>query len=104
MNKSITNVDAWFSRNKLNLNLSKTRYMVLNCKTDKTQLVKIVEQYIQRVWEKGKEKSFKLVGIQIDEQLKWIHHISYISRKIDYANYGFSKVSKELDVKNKKLL
>ena len=70
MNKSITNVDAWFRQNKLNLNPSKTRYMVFNCKTDETQLVKIGEQYIQRVWEKGKEKSFKLVGIQIDEQLK----------------------------------
>ena len=78
--------------------------MAFNCKTDETQLVKIGDQYtyIQRVWEKGKEKSFKLVGIQIDEQLKWIHHISYISRKIDYANYGLSKVSKELDEKNKK--
>ena len=30
MNKSITNVDAWFRRNKLNLNASKTRYMVFN--------------------------------------------------------------------------
>ena len=59
MNKSITNVDVWFRRNKLYLNPSKTRYMVFNCKTDKTQLVKIGDQYIQRVWEKGKEKNFK---------------------------------------------
>ena len=78
--------------------------MVFNCKTDETQLVKIGDQYIQRVWEKGNEKSFKLVGIQIDEQLKWVHHINYISRKIDYENYGLSKVSKELDEKNKKKL
>ena len=55
MNKSLERVDKWFKRNKLKLNPSKTRYMIFNSKTEETQLVKIGSEYIERVWEKGKE-------------------------------------------------
>ena len=40
MNKALAKVAVWFKRNKLNLNPSKTRYMVLNAKTTETKLVK----------------------------------------------------------------
>ena len=41
MNKSLERADLWFKRNKLNLNPSKTRYMLFNSKSEETQLVKI---------------------------------------------------------------
>ena len=104
MNKSLERVDLWFKRNKLNLNPSKTRYMIFNSKTEETQLVKIGSEFIERVWNKGKEKSFKLVGIQVDEKLKWDKHINYIARKMDWALYGLSRVNKQLTFSNKKLL
>ena len=40
MNSALINIDTWFRRNKLNLNPSKTRYMIFNYKTDDTKLVK----------------------------------------------------------------
>ena len=40
------------------------------------------DTYIERVWSKGNEKVFKLVGIMIDEKLKWDEHINYINRKV----------------------
>ena len=104
MNNALFNVDRWFRRNKLNLSPNKTRYMIFNCQTEETKLVKINNQYIDRVWTKGAEKSFKLVGIHVDKKLTWNAHIDYISRKMDYANYGLSKSSKELNSVNKKLL
>ena len=104
MNKSLERVDLWFRRNKLNLNPSKTRYMIFNSKTEDTKLVKIATEYIERVWDKGNEKSFKLVGIHVDEKLKWDKHINYIARKLDWALYGLAKVSKQLSCSNKKLL
>ena len=56
--------------------------MIFNGKgTTQTELVQIDGQYIERVWKYGEEKSFKLVGIQIDEQLKWEEHITYIAKK-----------------------
>ena len=69
MNKSLERADLWFKRNKLNLNPSKTRYMLFNSKSEEAQLVKIGNTYIDRVWSKGKEKSFKLVGIHVDDCL-----------------------------------
>ena len=56
--------------NKLNLNPSKTRYMIFNHETDKTNHLSINDTQITRVWDKGTEKSFKLVGIYIDKKLK----------------------------------
>ena len=104
MNKSLEKADLWFQRNKLNLNPSKTRYMIFNSKTEETKLVKIRDEFIERVWEKGNEKCFKLVGINIDEKLKWTHHIAGVAKKMNSANYALTKASKELNVKNKKLI
>ena len=95
MNLALHNVNGWFAQNKLNLNPSKTRYMIFNGRnTQETNLVKLGNTYIERVWAKGNEKSFKLVGIMIDEKLKWDEHINYINRKVGYANYLLAKASK----------
>ena len=79
--------------------------MLFNGKnTQETKLVKIDNTFIERVWQKGKEKSFKLVGIMVDEKLKWDEHINYINRKIGYANFMLAKAAKGLNEHNKKLL
>ena len=105
MNSALSKLHRWFSQNKLNLNPSKTRYMIFNGKgTTETNLVKIDGQYIERVWSKGKETSFKLVGIQLEKKLKWEDHILYINRKIGYANYTLNKVRNTLSHSSKKLL
>ena len=104
MNEAILHVDLWFKRNKLNLNPDKTRYMIFNCNTDETKIIHINGKFIERVWEKGREKSFKLVGIKVDEKLKWTHHIDHIAKKMNSAIYALSKSSKELSSANKKLI
>ena len=50
--KSLCKADLWFQRKKLNLNPAKTRYMIFNSKSEETNLVKIRDQFIERVWEK----------------------------------------------------
>ena len=59
MNGSLQKADLWFQRNKLNLNPAKTRYKIFDSKTEETNQVKIRDQFIKRVWEKGINKSFK---------------------------------------------
>ena len=56
MNKSLKRAHLWFERNKLNLNPSKARYMIFNSKTEETNLVKLGNEHIERVWTKAKIK------------------------------------------------
>jgi hypothetical protein len=104
MNRTLEKVYRWFRQNKLNLNPSKTRYMIFNSKTERDDIVKIDGKPIERVWSKGKEKSFKLVGIHLDEKLNWAEHIQVIAKKITIATYGLHKAGKDLDCKRRKLL
>ena len=104
MNASLNRVTKWFLCNKLNLNPSKTRYMIFNSNTNRTDLIRIADETLERVWDSGQEKYFKLVGIHIDENLKWQHHIKKIANKIAGATYCLNKASKELSNENKKLL
>ena len=80
MNDALYHANQWFPQNKLNLNPFKTRYMIFNGKnTQETNLVKLRDKYIERVWSKGNEKAFKLMGIIVAEKLKWDEHINYIN-------------------------
>ena len=104
-NQSMDKVFTWFQSNKLNLNPSKTRYMIFNCKDNSdNNHIHINGENIERVWRQGKEKSFKLVGIMIDDKLNWEDHINYIAKKISYANYSLNKARNRLTTKTKKLL
>jgi hypothetical protein len=78
--------------------------MIFNSKTEETNLVKIDNNPIERVLSKGKEKSFKLVGIHLDQKLNWAKHTNAIGKKITVATYGLHKAGKELDCKRRKLL
>ena len=83
---------------------AKTRYMVFNAKTTENKLVKIGDEYLERVWKEGNEKSFKLAGIHVDEGLQWDFHINALGKKINSAIYGLAKTSRTLEEKSKKLL
>ena len=74
------------------------RYMIFNSNMEETNLVKLGKTIIERFWNKGREKSFKLVGIHVDEKLKGDNHINNIARKMDYALYGLSRESKHLSI------
>ena len=58
MNDALQEVDLWFKRNKLNLNLSKTRYMLFNVKTRETDMVKIGNEYPSSIIESNGHHNF----------------------------------------------
>ena len=76
--------------------------MIFKYKTDETKLIKIGPKFLEKVLEKGEEKSFKLVGIEINEDLSWKHHIAKMGKKVNSAIYGLSETYKHLATKNKK--
>ena len=82
-NQELALASNWFFANKLTLHPGKTRYIKFFPKKDETlPVLKIIGHEIMRVGEGKEEESFKYVGVEVDENLTWKHHISKISNKI----------------------
>ena len=70
---------VWFNLNKLSLNLNKTKYMIFG--NQKNLLshqieIKIDNTILERVYEN------KFLGVIIDNNFSWKHHINYIRSKM----------------------
>ena len=55
----------------------------------------LMNEQIIRVHEQGHEKSFKLVGVKIDDSLNWHHHIDFVRQKVNAA-LGMMRRSKRV--------
>ena len=78
MNVEIMLLNTWLQSNKLSLNVSKTQYMIFHrarIKLDKLSL-SINGVNLEEV------KTFKYLGLIIDNKLKWIDHIAHVKIKI----------------------
>ena len=91
-NNELEKASIWFKANKLTLNVSKTKYMVIRSK--KMQLeenvcqLKIGERILERIGNHQKEKEkryFKFVGLKLDEFLDWTYHLDHVSHKLSSA-------------------
>ena len=49
-------------------------------------------QPVDQITHTSSEKSFKFLGIHIDENLTWKYHIKHIAKKISNENYIINKV------------
>ena len=81
LRREIQNVSTWLSANKLTLNEEKTEYMLIGSKKRLKQIkndpiIKIKDHVIRRVYKK------KLLGLEIDDKLKWTKHVEKQSKKI----------------------
>ena len=66
----------WFDRNKLSLNLNKTKFMLLgNCKRNTQALIQGDRVDIVRVHEN------KYLGVIVDEKMTWKSHIKHVQNK-----------------------
>jgi hypothetical protein len=82
-NNELEKVADWVFANKLMLHPEKTRYLIYsNKKPEPKHKLYIAGKEITIVHENGKETAFKLVGIMIDENLNWKHHIGFIQKKL----------------------
>ena len=82
-NKELAIASDWFTANLMTLNASKTKYMIFSPlgKTHYTyNKIRIGGEEIERIGEKFKVKSFKLVGIHLDDKLSWTHHLNHIKK------------------------
>ena len=104
VHKEINSLHKWLIRNKLTLNLSKTKYMLFankNKLTDKSRKkfqITIAKYTIHEV------DYFKYLGVLIDRNLNWNHHAEYLLTKLSSAAGAMFKTRKYLSTKTLKLI
>ena len=93
-NFELSKTATWFQANKLTLNVSKTKYILFrkkNMKVDFSQInLKIGNEYVERIGSDCSTKSFKFVGLHLDEYLEWDQHINKVHGKLASSNYAIS--------------
>ena len=80
INIELSKVYEWLAINKLSLNVEKTKYMIFHAINKNISQIEldfyINDEKIERV------NRFNFLGIVLDENLSWKHHIDMISNKI----------------------
>jgi hypothetical protein len=97
-NNELEKAAKWFSHNALTIHPQKTMFMIFNSKDKLYFNNKIILNgtNLERIGEDEKTKSIKFVGILIDENLKWNHHIKAIINKISQNSYLISAHKKQI--------
>ena len=83
-NDELEKIQRWFSDNELTLHPAKTNYMIFNSKKREhfENKIEINNNKLERIGETKSEKSCKFVGLYVDENLTWKHHIEHILQKL----------------------
>ena len=104
-NLELSKVADWFLANRLTTHPSKTMYMVFS--GDKSKIEnKILLQgnQIKRIGESREDKSTKFVGLHIDENLRWSHHVDHVCKKVNSGSFLINKFKHFLPMKHRVLL
>ena len=92
----INSLFIWFCSNRLSLNPTKTKYIVIrppSLKGDRSQKPILIENtLLHRIGKDCDEKAAKFLGILIDENLTWKPHLSHINQKISRALFSLKQV------------
>ena len=90
-NLELSKASEWFASNKLTLNVSKTKFILFHKKGTPVDLsglsLNIGNEKLEQIGNNLSTKSFKFVGIHLDEHLDWSHHIKFLHNKLLSANY-----------------
>ena len=89
VNEELININNWLKNNKLTLNISKTKYMIITNRKKPPHSefkIKVANTEIKKCI------FYKYLGVLLDETLSWKPHIDYICRKISRMCGIFSKL------------
>ena len=94
-NLNLNLASNWFNANRLTLNAKKTKCMLFspNGLSPPFPLqLKINGEVIERIGLRFNTKSFKLVGINLDDQLKWNEHAAKVRSKLATTAYAIARI------------
>ena len=95
MNTELEKLNTWFKANRLCLNVKKTKFILFRPVSRKiphhNENIYFNGQVVDQISNNTLEKTFKFLGIHMNENLLWKFHIQKICRKIASANYIINK-------------
>ena len=93
-------ISDWYSDNRLTLNIKKTKLILAG---SKTKLLKFEDFKLQS--QDGREidrvKSFKYLGVKLDEKWSWKPHIKDLLQKLGHRLSVFNRITHMLDYKSR---
>ncbi len=118
--EKISNWSNWFRANKMAVNAAKTKYIVfrtrgkpinpLDCNLvfnnneigvqNDPELIYPIE----RIYNDGETKSFKLLGVLFDEYLCFDEHKTHLCNKISKSLFCINRIKNFVDMNTRKLL
>ena len=102
-NEMLHEVEDWFDANFLSLHPGKTRFILFSSENTSLSLT-LQGKEIERVHENGTEKSFKLVGVHLDENLTFKYHIKHVHKKLIAMTSLIRRSKKSIPPRIKKML
>ena len=89
VNRELKHVKKWLDANKLALDVEKTNFVIFHSPQKplcENIIIKIGKQHVE------KAKHVKFLGLLLDENLSWKHHLSELSKKLARTCGIFFKV------------
>ena len=88
----ITKVEDWYEANFLALHPLKTKYILFYPQRNENMSLKMLNNNLERIGEGRPTTYFKLLGVLIDENLKWSYHVDKIKSKVMNGALFLSKL------------
>jgi hypothetical protein len=103
-NKELEKVSEWFKDNTLALHPGKTRYILYNAKQNDDFELSMGGQCIKRIGEKCEEKSFKFLGVYLDEKMNFKEHIKRVTEKVRKITYTLIRLKHFLKLEHRAMI
>jgi hypothetical protein len=113
-------IAVWFRANKMAVNTSKTKFIVFRTHGKKINPNDCVLTFnnnepglpedpnlifnIDRIYNEGQEKSFKLLGVMIDEYLSFDAHVTHLCAKTSKSLFCLNRIKNFVDQHSMKML
>jgi len=105
VNDELERINNWFRANKLALNAKKTRYIAFEPQNKKYDFqLRIDNTDIERIGQRQKQKTFKLLGVTMTDNLDFKEHSEQVLGKMRGINYALNRTKKITDIPTRKLI
>ena len=96
VNFHMKHLSVWLNANKISLNVQKTELVIFKQKRKKLDHETKIKSNRKRLYP---TPSVKYLGVKIDENLNWHHHINDLAAKLKTANVLLFKISEKNEKK-----